>query len=143
MSHSLSTNTAERERLLAAHPGESQLMANNRVLGLPASRAFGSLRQKRPAEAISWVRDELYCPSKRPHYPSQPYLHAEPGIKTVTVRPGDFLVLASDALWDSASQGNTVACLGLWIDNMNRRAAEGLISLNDKPGPECGVLVPI
>ena len=143
VSHSLSTNAAERERLLADHPGEPQLIVNNRVLGLPVSRAFGDLRWKWPAEAIDTASDKFYCPPQRPHYLSPPYLRAEPDINTVTVRPGDFAVLASDGLWDSVSHENAVACLGLWIDETNRRAATGQAPLDGKPGPECADSVPI
>ena len=143
VSHSLSTNAAERQCLLAAHPGEPQLIVNNRVLGLPVSRAFGDLRWKWPAEAIDTACDKFYCPPKRPHYLSPPYLHAEPDIKTVTVRPGDFVVLASDGLWDSVSHENAVACLGLWLNETNRRAAAGQAPLDGMPGPEWADSVPI
>ncbi|KAH8900579.1 protein serine/threonine phosphatase 2C [Thozetella sp. PMI_491] len=137
VSHSLSTNTAERERLIAEHPNEPGLITNDRVLRLPVSRAFGDHRWKWPAEAIDMGSAKFYGPEKLDKYVSPPYLHAEPDITTVTIRPGDFAVLASDGLWDSMTHEAAVDCLGRWVEETNRRTAAGEAPLDGTPGPEC------
>jgi pyruvate dehydrogenase phosphatase len=143
VSHSLSNNLAEREALIAAHPEEPNLIVNNRVLGLPVSRAFGDHRWKWPAEAIDKTSAKFYSPDKREHYISPPYLHAEPEITTTVIQSGDFVVLACDGLWDNMSHENAVKCLGQWIDETNRRIVAKEAALNGTPGPEVTDSVPI
>ncbi|KAH8682692.1 phosphatase 2C-like domain-containing protein [Xylariales sp. PMI_506] len=129
---------SEKERILAAHPNEPNVIARNRVLGLPMTRAFGDHRWKWPAEDIALGRAKFFSAPARPHYHTPPYLTAEPVITTTTIKPGDFAILATDGVWSSMSSENAVACIGSWIKETSRRAAaseEPLGALTDAHAP--------
>ena len=110
-------NSKEAERLTALHPDEPELLSKNRVLGWGCARAFGDgvmkwsvALQKRLSEKFlaDWPRSVLKTP---------PYFTAEPEVTTFKgVRRGDFLVLASDGLWDSLTNEEVVGLVGKWLE---------------------------
>lgn len=97
------------------HPGEKDVIIQGRLIGdLAVSRAFGNRRFKVP--------DELGGKStrnKRQHgvLRSPPYITAEPVVTVHEgVKDGDFVLLATDGLWDFLSSEDAVALVGRWTD---------------------------
>lgn len=117
------SNPKEAERLTTLHPDEPELLKNNRVLGWGPSRAFGdgimkwslAIRNRLCSEYLAdWPRKETY---KTP-----PYFTAEPEVTTFEkVRRGDFLVLASDGLWDILTNEEVVGLVGKWVEQWGRK----------------------
>jgi len=125
-------NESERDCVLAAHPGEQNLIdTESRLLGLPLTRSFGDHRWKWPLEAIAKGCPKFYANPPRPNYHSPPYLTAEPVIQSIKPQTGDFLILASDGIWDNISSENAVKCVGGWIDEKRKRSVSGTPNLGD------------
>ncbi|XP_044724596.1 protein phosphatase 2C domain-containing protein [Hirsutella rhossiliensis] len=96
------SNPQEAARMRKEHPGEDNVVRNGRVLGgLEPSRAFG---------------DAVYNPS--PLLKTPPYVTAEPIITTTKIEPEkcDFLVLATDGLWEMLTNDEVVGLVGQWIE---------------------------
>lgn len=123
-------NPKEAERLTVLHPDEPELLKKDRVLGWGPSRAFGdgvmkwslAVQHRLWEECLGdWPRTEL-C--KTP-----PYFTAEPEVTTFEgVKRGDFLVLASDGLWDSLTNEEVVGLVGRWLEERGSKeniAVEG------------------
>jgi len=92
--HSLQTNTAERERLIKEHPGESDVLGSPRdprVKGmLQPSRAFGDGVYK----SLAWKPFYRSSPHMRVWTP--PYITAVPDVTTHVLGTTDrFLVLGT------------------------------------------------
>lgn len=111
----------ELDRIHREHPGEpdTDLLTpdGKRLLGLPVTRAFGDHRWKWPDEAIAIAKKKFYAPPARPNAKTPPYLTAEPEITTTVMQAGDFVVLASDGLWDTMTPENVVECMQMWIQD--------------------------
>ena len=117
------SNPKEAERLTALHPDEPDLLKDNRVLGWGPARAFGdgimkwslAIRNRLCAEYLAdWPKAETY---KTP-----PYFTAEPEVTTLEkVRRGDFLVLASDGLWDVLTNEEVIGLVGKWVEQWGRK----------------------
>jgi len=124
-------NADEVARLRKEHPGEENVVRNGRVLGqLEPSRAFGDAAYKWTRETHSQLRQHrLFVRSQSPALLTPPYVTAEPVVTTTKVEPekGDFMVLATDGLWDMLSVDEVVGLVGKWVDN---KAKPGKI--NDK-----------
>ncbi|KAF2773274.1 protein serine/threonine phosphatase 2C [Teratosphaeria nubilosa] len=115
-------NQDEVARIKKEHPGEDTIdPKTGRIFGLAVTRAFGDARWKWPEE-ITRRAHEFFCgPPPRPNgvIKTPPYLTAEPEVTETKVRTGarpDFLILASDGLWDNMSSEDAVACVQLWLD---------------------------
>jgi pyruvate dehydrogenase phosphatase len=116
-------NPAEVSRLAAAHPDEPSLIdpATGRMLGIAITRAFGDHRWKWDTSLISLVRDKFWGPSARPNTISPPYMTAEPEITETKINrshnasESDFLILASDGLWDRISSDHAVECVQQYL----------------------------
>ena len=108
-------NPAEESRLLSQHPGEL-IIQRGRVLGWGVSRAFGNGTYKWPLSVQEQLvkRKLIYPPP--PNVKTPPYLIAEPEVTTIEVRPGDFLILASDGLWEWMTNEDAVGLVGWWLD---------------------------
>ena len=113
-------NPAEEARLNALHPGET-LVEAGRVLGWGMSRAFGDAAYKWSVD-IQERLAEQYLGSRPPSkVKTPPYFTAEPEVTTVTVQPGDFLIMATDGLWESLTNEEAVGLVGMWLnDNLKR-----------------------
>ena len=132
------SNPKEAERLTALHPNEPELLKNDRVLGWGPSRSFGdgimkwslAIRNRLCTDYLGdWPRPETY---KTP-----PYFTAEPEVTTFQkVRRGDFLVLASDGLWDILTNEEVVGLVGKWVEQWGRKERVKV------DGEEMEVLVP-
>ncbi|TKA79453.1 hypothetical protein B0A55_04224 [Friedmanniomyces simplex] len=121
-------NEEEVARITQQHPGEDVVdPKTGRVHGLAVTRAFGDARWKWPQEVSKRAYEMFWGPSPRPDsmIKTPPYLTAEPEVTEVVVQTGDhpdFLVMASDGLWDNMSSDDAVTCVQMWLDK-NKPAA--------------------
>ncbi|KAK5997126.1 Phosphatase two C protein 5 [Cladobotryum mycophilum] len=93
------SNPNEADRMRKEHPGEDYVIRNGRVLGgLEPTRAFGDAVYK-------WSREVA---GKLP----------EPVVTTTKIEPenGDFVVLATDGLWEMLTNEEVVGLVGQWIE---------------------------
>ncbi|KAK5735679.1 hypothetical protein LTR17_008030 [Elasticomyces elasticus] len=115
-------NEQEVERLKRDHPEEDVVdPKTGRVHGIAVSRAFGDARWKWPQEFSKRAHELFWGPSPRPDrmIKTPPYLTAEPEVMETVVEVGerpDFLIMATDGLWDNMSSDDAVACVQLWLD---------------------------
>lgn len=111
-------NEAEVKRLDEEHPGEKDNILNlksGRLIGLAVTRAFGDHRWKWPSEFTKSVQEKFYGYSPRPHTNTPPYLTARPEVTTRTIGSEDFVIMASDGLWDVISSEDAVECVSQWL----------------------------
>lgn len=112
-------NPNEVARMRKAHPGEDRVIHNGRVLGgLEPTRAFGDASYKWTKEISDRLRASFFGRSSSPHLKTPPYVTAEPVVTTTKVNPerGDFLVLATDGLWEMLTNDEVVGLVGKWIE---------------------------
>lgn len=116
------SNPDEIQRLQREHPGEDKtVVRNGRVLGnLEPSRAFGDARYKWTAKEQNTILATFGGAGRRVHpfLYTPPYVTAEPVVSTAAIRPGagDFVVLATDGLWERLSNEEVVSLVGNWLD---------------------------
>lgn len=111
-------NQDEVERLDKEHPGEIKDMINpesGRLFGMAITRAFGDHRWKWPEELIRKVKDDFYGTAPRPNAKTPPYMTARPEVTTRKIQTEDFVILASDGLWDMMSNEDAVSCVSRWL----------------------------
>lgn len=128
-------NPDEVARLNEEHPDEQPVdPKTGRVLGIAVSRAFGDARWKWPNE-VTRRAHELFCgPAPRPNdvVKTPPYLTAEPEVTETKIERGahpDFLIMASDGLWDQISSEDAVACVQMWLEK--NKPSDFLEKLNE------------
>lgn len=112
-------NPDEANRMRKLHPGEEHVVRNGRVLGgLEPTRAFGDATYKWSKEVASRLRESFFGRSQSPLMKTPPYVTAEPVVTTTKVHPerGDFLVLATDGLWEMLTNEEVVGLVGKWIE---------------------------
>jgi pyruvate dehydrogenase phosphatase len=110
---------SEAERLRKEHPGEPNVVRNGRILGgLEPSRAFGDAYYKWSLETNQELKKSYFARSPSPLLKTPPYVTAEPVITTTKVDPekGDFVVMATDGLWEMLTNEEVVGLVGSWID---------------------------
>jgi len=117
-------NAHEAERLRAAHPGE-KVVEGGRVLGWGISRAFGDAAYKWSLEIQQRLHEEYLCDRPRRNCLTPPYFTAEPEITTTTIQTGDFVVLASDGLWDCLTNEEVVGLVGGWLETRGEEVKIG------------------
>jgi pyruvate dehydrogenase phosphatase len=111
-------NQDEVTRIAKAHPGEIGDIIDpksGRLLGMAVTRGFGDHRWKLTEEAVKTLQGDYFSYQPRPKYKSPPYMTAEPEIVTRKVGTKDFVILASDGLWDVISNEDAVACVSRWL----------------------------
>jgi pyruvate dehydrogenase phosphatase len=113
-------NAAEVSRLDAEHPDEMPEMVkpgSGRLFGLAVTRAFGDHRWKWPGTLVQAAQERFWGYSPRPNADrSPPYVTARPEVTTRRVQPAtDFVILASDGLWDVMSSADAVTCVERWL----------------------------
>ena len=110
-------NETEVSRLKANHPNEPEMLKEGRLLGIAVTRAFGDGRWKWSRKIQEKARDRFFGHELREHLLSPPYLTAEPIITTTQIQPekGDFLIMASDGLWDSLTSEQAVDLVARWL----------------------------
>lgn len=88
---------------------------------------------KWPKEVAEEAQRRLFGRSPRPGSTSPPYLTAEPVITTTKISPqnGDFLIMASDGLWDNLSSEQAVGLIAQWLQENDPSAVLQPLSLSD------------
>lgn len=115
-------NQDEVARLRREHPDEEVIdEKTGRIFGLAVTRAFGDARWKWTEEMTRRAHEMFFGPAPRPNgvIKTPPYLTAEPEIKETKVETGahpDFLIMASDGLWDLMSNQDAVTCVQMWLE---------------------------
>lgn len=111
-------NEEEAARLRAEHPNEPNVVRNGRVLGgLEPSRAFGDATYKWSKETQDFLRKD-YFGRANGNIQTPPYVTAEPVVTTTKVQPekGDFVVMATDGLWEMLTNEEVVGLVGSWLE---------------------------
>lgn len=111
--------TSEAERLRREHPGEPNVVRNGRILGgLEPSRAFGDAYYKWSLETNAELKKSYFARTPSSLLKTPPYVTAEPIITTTKVEPekGDFVVMATDGLWEMLTNEEVVGLVGQWLD---------------------------
>ncbi|KAI8933595.1 hypothetical protein NX059_009325 [Plenodomus lindquistii] len=122
-------NPKEVSRLAEAHPDEPDIIdpKTGRLMGIAITRAFGDHRWKWDNDFIKTVQEKFWGSAPRPLSKTPPYMTAEPEVtetEIVRVDPkggrtrgkSDFLIMASDGLWDRISSEHAVECVNRWLD---------------------------
>lgn len=112
-------NEAEAARLRAEHPGEKDVVRNGRVLGgLEPTRAFGDATYKWSKEIQQAMKNEYFGRTANPMIRTPPYVTAEPVVTTQQIQPekGDFVVMATDGLWEMLTNEEVVGLVGSWLE---------------------------
>lgn len=112
-------NPDEVNRMRKLHPGEQHVIRNGRVLGgLEPTRAFGDASYKWTKEIADKLRQSFFGRAQSPLLKTPPYVTAEPVVTTTKVQPdkGDFLVLATDGLWEMLTNEEVVGLVGKWLE---------------------------
>lgn len=111
-------NQDEVNRVAELHPGEKQQILDpnsGRLFGLAITRAFGDHRWKWTNENIKKSQGEFFGYVPKPQNKTPPYVTAEPEVTTRKVTTDDFVILASDGLWDVISNDDAVKCVSRWL----------------------------
>lgn len=111
---------SEMERLRAEHPGEEYVVRHGRILGgLEPSRAFGDSMYKWSKDVQDRMKKSFFGRTASPLLKTPPYVTAEPIITTTKVQPekGDFVVMATDGLWEMLSNEEVVGLVGQWLES--------------------------
>jgi pyruvate dehydrogenase phosphatase len=120
------SNPNEEARMRAEHPGEAFVIRAGRVLGnLEPTRAFGDAFYKWSRDTQDRVKKNFF--GRTPHnlLKTPPYVTAEPVVTSTSIEParGDFLVMATDGLWEMLTNEEVVGLVGLWIEHQNSLAS--------------------
>lgn len=110
---------SEDARLRAEHPGEPYVTMNGRILGgLEPSRAFGDAVYKWSKETQDKIKSSYFGRTPSKYLKTPPYVTAEPVITTTKVDPtqGDFVVMATDGLWEMLTNEEVVGLVGQWLE---------------------------
>ncbi|KAJ5672314.1 hypothetical protein N7507_001441 [Penicillium longicatenatum] len=116
---------SEIKRLQEEHPGEPYVTRNGRILGqLEPSRAFGDAVYKWSKEIQDKIKGQFFGRTPSPLLKTPPYVTAEPVITTTKIDPskGDFVVMATDGLWEMLSNEEVVGLVGQWIEQQQSSA---------------------
>lgn len=119
---------SEMKRLREEHPGEPNVVRNGRILGqLEPSRSFGDAFYKWSRDTQDKIKRQFFGRTPHPLLKTPPYVTAEPIITTTKMDPGsgDFLVLATDGLWEMLSNEEVVGLVGQWVEQQQQFGASG------------------
>lgn len=113
-------NKLEVARIKDEHPDEKMIIneKNGRTLGMAPSRSFGDGVWKWPMAVAKETYSHFW--SFRPRdlklYLTPTYLIAEPVVTTAKIeRKGEFMVIATDGLWDCMSNEQAVKLVEMWL----------------------------
>lgn len=135
---------SEEARLRAEHPGEEYVVRNGRILGgLEPSRAFGDAIYKWSAETQKAIKSQWLGRSGSPLLKTPPYVTAEPVVTTTKIEPenGDFVVMATDGLWECLTNEEVVGLVGQWIDQNTAKSSQSGLFSNLFGGSKSGLPV--
>lgn len=116
------SNPEEEARMRKQHPNEPNVIRNGRVLGgLEPSRAFGDATYKWTREVSERLKQSFFGRTPSAQLKTPPYVTAEPVVTTTQIHPekGDFLVMATDGLWEMLTNEEVVGLVGQWIEKQS------------------------
>jgi pyruvate dehydrogenase phosphatase len=116
------SNPDEEARMRKLHPGEQNVIRNGRVLGgLEPSRAFGDASYKWTREVSERLKQSFFGRTPSQLLRTPPYVTAEPVVTTTKIEPskGDFVVMATDGLWEMLTNEEVVGLVGQWIEKQS------------------------
>ena len=119
------SNPNEEARMRAEHPGEDQVIRAGRVLGqLEPTRAFGDAFYKWSRETQERIKKHFFGRTPHQWLKTPPYVTAEPVVTSTEIEPskGDFVVLATDGLWEMLTNEEVVGLVGQWIEKQNEKS---------------------
>lgn len=111
---------SEQIRLRAEHPNEPNVVRNGRILGgLEPSRAFGDAFYKWTKEVQERMKKNFLGRTPSALLKTPPYVTAEPIVTTTKIEPGqgDFVVMATDGLWEFLSNEEVIGLVGQWLES--------------------------
>lgn len=117
---------SEMARLRAEHPGEDYVVRNGRILGgLEPSRAFGDSIYKWSMDVQQRIKSNFFGRTPPGLLRTPPYVTAEPIITTTKMEPekGDFVVMATDGLWEMLTNEEVVGLVGRWLEAQPKTSA--------------------
>jgi pyruvate dehydrogenase phosphatase len=113
---------SEVARLKAEHPGEPYVTANGRILGgLEPSRAFGDAVYKWSIDVQQKLKKSYFGRTPSKYLQTPPYVTAEPVVTRTQIDParGDFVVMATDGLWEMLTNEEVVGLVGQWLEKQS------------------------
>jgi pyruvate dehydrogenase phosphatase len=116
------SNPKEEARMRAEHPGEPYVIRHGRVLGnLEPTRAFGDAFYKWSRETQDKIKRHFFGKTPHQYLQTPPYVTAEPVVTSTHIEPekGDFVVLATDGLWEMLTNEEVIGLVGQWIEKQN------------------------
>ena len=135
---------------------------NGRILGfLEPSRAFGDALYKWSIATQERLKKSYLGRTPRPRLKTPPYVTAEPIVTTTKMQPenGDFVVMATDGLWEMLTNEEVVGLVGQWLEAQKHGATtnrtqswltswfsneKGLpVEMGDKDGNQGGQRAPV
>jgi pyruvate dehydrogenase phosphatase len=122
------SNPDEAARLRKLHPNEPYVVRNGRVLGnLEPTRAFGDASYKWTREIQEKLKQHFFARSAPSALKTPPYVTAEPVITTTKIEPekGDFVVMATDGLWEMLTNEEVVGLVGKWLESQQTAPGAG------------------
>jgi pyruvate dehydrogenase phosphatase len=111
-------NADEVARIRGEHPGEKDVIKNGRIFGgLQPTRTFGDSAYKWSQETSLALRLSFWARKPNNQITTPPYVIANPVITTTKIEPdkGDFVVMASDGLFEMLTQEEVVGLVGKWL----------------------------
>lgn len=112
-------NPDEEARMRKLHPNEEYVIHKGRVLGgLEPTRAFGDASYKWSRETSERIKSNFFGRTPSALLKTPPYVTAEPVVTKTKIEPGsgDFLVMATDGLWEMLTNEEVVGLVGQWIE---------------------------
>lgn len=112
-------NPDEEARMRKSHPNEEYVIHKGRVLGgLEPTRAFGDASYKWTRETAERIKSNFFGRNPSHLLKTPPYVTAEPVVTTTKIQPGsgDFLVMATDGLWEMLTNDEVIGLVGQWIE---------------------------
>jgi pyruvate dehydrogenase phosphatase len=119
------SNPNEAARMRAEHPGEDNVVRNGRVLGnLEPTRAFGDAFYKWTRETQEKIKRHFFGRTPSQWLRTPPYVTAEPVVCATAVEPknGDFMIMATDGLWEMLTNEEAVGLVGSWLEKQKQEA---------------------
>jgi pyruvate dehydrogenase phosphatase len=119
------SNPDEAARIRKQHPGEENAIRNGRILGgLEPSRAFGDASYKWTRETSERLKQSFFGRTPSNLLKTPPYVTAEPVVTTTKIEPenGDFVVMATDGLWEMLTNEEVVGLVGQWIEKQTNES---------------------
>ncbi|KAF7353904.1 PPM-type phosphatase domain-containing protein [Mycena venus] len=105
----------------AEHPGE-KLFEGARYVGWGISRSFGNGSMKWSKEVQTFMQEKCLGNKPRATLLTPPYFTATPETTSTDIQPGDFMIMASDGLWDCLTNEEAVGLVGLWLERQENGA---------------------